>query len=438
MSDRAIQAAGLGKLYRIGLPRHSRAFRDVLARACAAPFRKRKEQVVGGTLWALRNIDFSIKEGESVAIIGRNGSGKSTLLKILSRIAEPTEGHALIRGRVGSLLEVGTGFHSELTGRENIHLNAAILGMTRREIGRKFDEIVAFSEVERFLETPVKYYSSGMYVRLAFAVAAHMEPEILLVDEVLAVGDAEFQAKCLGKMGEVRRGGRTVLFVSHNSHAVAQLCDRAIWLDGGNVVGDGPAREVLDQYLSKGVAKSAHASWSFDKAPGSPVVRLRSIDTQNGAGEPNFYLDMDEPIRLKAEFWLLDRASVQVSFHINNQDGTLLFATGNFHDTAWKAQPQRAGLYECSCLIPAHLLNEGLHHVTIRIEHGTRTALNIPAATSFHVVDHGEDRAGWHREWKGAIRPMLPWAGRRIGGLPGEKEEDPSATSGTLAHEVSQ
>jgi lipopolysaccharide transport system ATP-binding protein len=262
MSDIAIRCEGLGKQYSIGERERYRALRDTLTDALSAPFR-RLRSTFGGTrgavngengdnsFWALRDLSFEVKRGEVVGVIGRNGAGKSTLLKILSRITAPTAGEVEIRGRVGSLLEVGTGFHPELTGRENIFLNGAILGMRRAEIERKFDEIVAFAEVEKFLDTPVKRYSSGMYVRLAFAVAAHLEPEILVVDEVLAVGDAAFQKKCLGKMGDVAKQGRTVLFVSHDMTAIQVLCSRVIHLKSGRVYGAGPAVEQIECYLNQ-------------------------------------------------------------------------------------------------------------------------------------------------------------------------------------------
>ncbi len=255
MSDIAIRVEHLSKRYRLGEREPYKSLRDVIARAAAAPIgwlRRNTRSIAGegkNYFWALDDVSFEVKQGEVVGIIGRNGAGKSTLLKILSRITKPTTGLAEIYGRVGSLLEVGTGFHPELTGRENIYLNGAILGMRRAEIDRKFDEIVAFAEIEKFLDTPVKRYSSGMYVRLAFAVAAHLEPEILLVDEVLSVGDAEFQKKCLGKMGEVAKEGRTVLFVSHNLAAVENLCDRALLLHRGEIINDASSRTVIDYYL---------------------------------------------------------------------------------------------------------------------------------------------------------------------------------------------
>jgi lipopolysaccharide transport system ATP-binding protein len=258
MSDIAIRVAGLGKLYRIGKREPYRALRDTLTDAMYAPFRKISsafrssvpQQYANGddSLWALKDVSFEISRGEVVGVIGRNGAGKSTLLKILSRITEPTEGQAELRGRVGSLLEVGTGFHPELTGRENIYLNGAILGMKKVEISRRFHEIVAFAEIDKFLDTPVKHYSSGMYMRLAFAVAAHLEPEILVVDEVLTVGDLAFQKKCLGKMGEVARGGRTILLVSHQMNQIRRLCNNCIWLENGRVRQVGPGCQVIASY----------------------------------------------------------------------------------------------------------------------------------------------------------------------------------------------
>ena len=266
-SGLAIHVEGLGKRYRIGRRLRYKALRDVLASAAGAPIRIART-LIGReappppeqTIWALRNVSFGIGHGEVVGVIGRNGAGKSTLLKILSRITVPTEGRAEIRGRVGSLLEVGTGFHLELTGGENIFLNGAILGMRRTEIARKFDEIVAFAGVEQFIDSPVKHYSSGMYLRLAFSVAAHLDPEILLVDEVLAVGDATFQRKCLEKMEDVGRRGRTVLFVSHNMQAIARLCPRTILLDSGGVAVDGPSHKVVASYLSSDIGTTVGTS----------------------------------------------------------------------------------------------------------------------------------------------------------------------------------
>jgi len=289
MSDIALRTVGLGKMYRIGAERESyRTLRDTLARAAKRPIERIRHPGaathVSEELWALRDIDLEVKHGEVLGIIGRNGSGKSTLLKVLTRITEPTEGRVEIRGRVASLLEVGTGFHTELTGRENIQLNGAILGMTRVEIRQKFDEIVEFSEISRFLDTPVKRYSSGMYVRLAFAVAAHLEPEILLVDEVLAVGDAAFQKKCLGKMEDVASEGRTVLFVSHNMATILSLCSEAIWLDAGRIVCRDGAKEAVGQYMESARSEQHVPLIERTDRGGNGDILLTSISVQSVRG----------------------------------------------------------------------------------------------------------------------------------------------------------
>ena len=297
MTDIAIRAEGLGKQYSIGKRERYRTLRDTLADTVSAPVRWLRSAVTGAgrstsepreTLWALKDVSFDVPRGSVLGVIGRNGAGKSTLLKLLSRITEPTEGHAEIRGRVGSLLEVGTGFHPELTGRENVFLNGAILGMRRAEIARKFDEIVAFAEVDKFVDTPVKHYSSGMYMRLAFAVAAHLEPEILIVDEVLAVGDAKFQKKCLGKMGDVAREGRTILFVSHSMASVASLCHEGLMLDQGTVVCHGPVLSVIDRYAQS--LTDAGQRVTFSPKPGTASasdVRFVDASIVNGSGVPS-------------------------------------------------------------------------------------------------------------------------------------------------------
>jgi lipopolysaccharide transport system ATP-binding protein len=280
MSGAAINVAGIGKRYRLGAQERYESLRENIVRAASNVFRRRQEDPER-TFWAVRDLSFDIPQGQIVGIIGRNGAGKSTLLKILSRITAPTEGRARIYGRVGSLLEVGVGFHPELTGRENIFLNGAILGMRRAEIRRKFDEIVAFAEIDRFLDTPVKRYSSGMYVRLAFSVAAHLEPEILLVDEVLAVGDAAFQKKCLGKMGSVAREGRTILFVSHNMIAVTSLCERGILIDAGRVVADDTAGKVVDRYLQGVNAVAEKSLAEREDRQGNQALRFTGFELRN-------------------------------------------------------------------------------------------------------------------------------------------------------------
>jgi lipopolysaccharide transport system ATP-binding protein len=433
MTDIAIRVENLGKLYRIGaLQRPHDTLRDQLTDAVRATFRHVRSRVQtwrrsdaptfqpgnDDYIWALKDVSFEVKHGQVLGIIGRNGAGKSTLLKILSRITEPTEGRAEIRGRVGSLLEVGTGFHPELTGRENIYLNGAILGMRRGEIERKFDEIVDFSGVEKFIDTPVKHYSSGMYVRLAFAVAAHLEPEILLVDEVLAVGDMQFQQKCLGKIGTVAREGRTVLLVSHNMRAITSLCSSAILLEGGGVAAQGRPSQVVDQYVSPAATQSAEALWSFREAPGTDVIKLRAVRVLDEAGKVCSDMRADRPIVLQAEFWILRRTKMQVSFHLYNHQETLLFATGNFHDAAWEATEHEPGRYLCSCTIPGHYLNEGRHYAKIYLTRFSFKDVVIPRVVSFDVRDPGELRFGWTGDWVGLVRPILPWTGERIGGLP--------------------
>jgi lipopolysaccharide transport system ATP-binding protein len=328
MSDTAVVIENLGKRYRLGEREPYGALRDVIATAAVAPFRCLARRVSGsgdgaskpGHIWALRDVSLRVKEGEVLGIIGRNGAGKTTLLKILSRVTEPSEGMALIRGRVGSLLEVGAGFHPELTGRENIYFNGAILGMSRREIARKFDEIVAFAEMEEFIDTPVKRYSSGMYTRLGFAVAAHLEPEILVVDEVLAVGDAAFQQKCLGKMGDVAREGRTVLFVSHNMAAVQALCGRGIVLDGGRVVAAGSPPQVIETYLATTRAPRATSLREREDRSGNGLMRFTELVVEDGQGKPLGAVASGQDIQISLAYEASDskalaKVSVSVAFH---------------------------------------------------------------------------------------------------------------------------
>ena len=298
--------------------------------------------------------------GEVVGVIGRNGAGKSTLLKILARITEPTSGSAQIRGRVGSLLEVGTGFHQELTGRENIYLNGAILGMRRREIDSKFDEIVAFAGVEKFVDTPVKHYSSGMYLRLAFSVAAHLDPEILLVDEVLAVGDAAFQRKCLEKMEDVGRRGRTVLFVSHNMSAIARLCPRTILLDSGGVALDGPSHQVVARYLSSDVGTMAQREWrDASRAPASGAARLRAVRVRGPENQVTDSIDIRKPVGIEMEFDVLEPGwTFAASYDFYNEEGLLLFGSIET-DPEWRDKPRMPGRYATTAWVPGNLLSEG-------------------------------------------------------------------------------
>lgn len=336
MSNMAIRVETLGKQYTIGgAIDKTKTFRESLVDAVASPYRRLRKVMSGGaatsartdeTFWALQGIDFTIEQGEVVGIIGHNGAGKSTLLKILSRITEPTVGKATLYGRVGALLEVGTGFHPELTGRENVYMNAAILGMSRKEINRKFDEIVDFAEVEQFIETPVKHYSSGMTLRLGFAVAAHLEPEILIVDEVLAVGDASFQRKCLVKMNDVAGEGRTVLFVSHNMAAVQNLCSRAIWLTQGSVYKDGEVGEVIADYTNAVSDVIEEIVWDNPAdAPGNDQIRVHRIRIRN-ADDPREGITVSSPVELYFEYWNQSPGlHLNLSIHLfNNQEVMVL------------------------------------------------------------------------------------------------------------------
>lgn len=370
----------------------------------------------GEYVWALREVSFEVQEGEILGIIGRNGAGKSTLLKILSRVTAPTSGQVKVKGRVGSLLEVGTGFHPELTGRENVYLNGAILGMRRAEIDRQFDEIVEFSGVEKFIDTPVKRYSSGMYVRLGFAVAAHLDPEILVVDEVLAVGDASFQKKCLGKMKDVSQSGRTVLFVSHNMATMARLCERIILLDSGKLVKDGSSESVIATYLQSGLSTSAKREWpNLAEAPGNEFVRVRSVRVVNKQLLCSEIFDIREMVGIEISFDIIDQKLKFVPMiALFNGEGVLAF---NAMDTApaWR-KPQKAGRYTSRAWIPSNLLSEGMMSVTVLLStHSSRTAIKqayIHDAVAFQVTDPIEGdsaRGDYVGSWGGSVRPLLCW-----------------------------
>jgi lipopolysaccharide transport system ATP-binding protein len=362
-------------------------------------------------LWALKDVSFEVQHGEVLGIIGANGAGKSTLLKVLSRITEPTEGRIEVRGRLGSLLEVGTGFDPELTGRENIYLNGAILGLKRSEIQRRFDGIVEFSEIERFIDTPVKRYSSGMYMRLAFAVAAHLEPDILVVDEVLAVGDASFQKKCLGKMGNVAQTGRTVLFVSHNMLAMEDLCDRVIWLKDGRIVDEGRPKDVIAGYLGGTFSTNLERVWKDrSTGPGTDDVRLHRASVRPENGAPGNPITVRTPFVMEFEYWSL-RPNVYLSpsVALYNEHGIVVFTSGpHFDPEGHERDP--AGLYRHVCRVPGDLLNDGTYRVALYIDKNGRTILQQDDILVFDVRDVIEVRHGWHGEWTGVIRPMLDWS----------------------------
>jgi homopolymeric O-antigen transport system ATP-binding protein len=419
----AIEAQELSKRYRIGQMQAAYGtLRDSLSRA-AARLVGRDDQDGHETqeIWALRDVSFNVHEGEVLGVIGRNGAGKSTLLKVLTRITTPTSGRAVIRGRVGSLLEVGTGFSPELTGRENVFLNGSILGMKRREIQRKLNEIVEFSGIGKFIDTPVKRYSSGMYVRLAFSVAAHLEPEILLVDEVLAVGDAEFQQRCLGRMEDLSGTGRTVLFVSHNMQAVNQLCDRAIWLEGGQLLEDGEPSDVVTHYLHSAFGSGSRISWPDDEAaPGDNLARLLSVRAIDEDGQTVDTIDVRRQVGIEIGFRVLRQGPpVFAKIKVYDRQGDIAF-------NAMDIEPQShdhavPGRYLATGWIPANFLNEG----TVSVEAGVYT-LHAPKlhprawkpdAVSFTVYDPGDGdsaRGRFTGQLRGPVRPLLAWSVERL------------------------
>jgi lipopolysaccharide transport system ATP-binding protein len=410
-----IRIVNVGKEYRIGARQEAFTnLREAVTAGLRAPFKRLRRNGLGAaeTFWALKDVSFEVSPGEVLGIIGRNGAGKSTLLKILSRITEPTTGRAEIYGRIGSLLEVGTGFHPELTGRENIFLNGAMLGMKRREISRKFDEIVAFAEIDRFLDTPVKHYSSGMYMRLAFAVAAHLEPEILLVDEVLAVGDAAFQKKCLGKMGEVAKEGRTVLFVSHNMAAVESLCSRVVWLDSGRVKDDGPPNQVVLNYLKTTFTTLGHRVWDDPAdAPGTERVRLRRATVRPAHGSPLDPISVRTPFVIEFEFWnLAPGAHLNLSLVVAKDEGLRLFNTVPLMEPVWHGKPFPVGLFRSTCYVPGDLMNDGTHRVHLYVVEGESVVtFSVEDILVFDILDAAELRSVWFGKWSGSVRPMLEW-----------------------------
>jgi lipopolysaccharide transport system ATP-binding protein len=413
MSDIAIRVENLSKCYRIGQQQKYRTLRETLVDKFKSPIRKlcnpQHVNEANNIIWALKDISFDVKQGEVVGIIGRNGAGKSTLLKIISRITEPTEGNILMRGRVGSLLEVGTGFHQELTGRENIYLNGAILGMKRAEIARKFDEIVAFSEIEKFLDTPVKHYSSGMYVRLAFAVAAHLEPEILIVDEVLAVGDVEFQKKCLGKMNDVAHGGHTVLFVSHNMGAINTLCEKSIWLNKGRITGIGEVEDIVSSYLINGSESTGFIEWhNIVDAPGDDIVKLRRVALHNSHGFISHSFAIDDDIYVEIEYELLvKRRDVRLGFELTTSDGVIVFMTA-FGDNDVEFIPSEIGQYKVCCKIPSNLLNSG-HYIIEVAGYIPGIKFLIPRGVCLSCDVLQTKNIGGYGQRRGAIRPILHW-----------------------------
>jgi lipopolysaccharide transport system ATP-binding protein len=426
----ALIADRLSKRYRIGVvqERHDTLggkLLDVVRRPLTNYRRVRGLTEFSGddsndVIWALRDISFEIKSGETVGIIGANGAGKSTLLKILSRITRPTSGIARVEGRVASLLEVGTGFHPELTGRENVYLNGAILGMSRSEIDAKFDDIVDFSDIGKFIDTPVKRYSSGMGLRLAFSVAAHLEPEILMVDEVLAVGDLRFQKRCLNKMDEVAKDGRTVLYVAHNMPAISRLCQRAILLNGGGIVQDGPVHDVIRAYLNSGVGTSAVREWpELDRAPGGEIVRLRAVRVLNHDNAVADTVDIRRPLRIEMEYDVLKSGYVILpNMYLYNDEGVCVFGAQDL-DPEWRGRKRPSGRYISSVSIPGNLLAEGMLFVDANMntlepfifQYQCRSAVAFLVTDS---LDGDSARGDWTGQMAGVVRPMLEWSTRRV------------------------
>jgi lipopolysaccharide transport system ATP-binding protein len=418
MSDVAIRAEHLSKQYVIGgQKRHHDTLRDRLTQGLKGFSHRRRQDGAGqDTFWALKDISFEIGRGEVVGVIGRNGAGKSTLLKILSRITEPTKGLVDVYGRVGSLLEVGTGFHPELSGRENIYLNGAMLGMSRQEISRKFDEIVAFAEVEKFIDMPVKRYSSGMYVRLAFAVAAHLEPEILVVDEVLAVGDAAFQKKCLGKMGDVAKEGRTILFVSHDMTNISVLCQSAMLLESGRVKKIGPPQSVIAAYIGENAGGRAAMLWTPQIAPGDDAAKLWSVRMckQNGPVSDSYFLR--EPIEINIEYEVLQEdLRLNPVVVVKNAFGVIVFSSSNYEDAKWGTRLYKRGRYRATCIVPAHILNDGTFIVDVMLVQETRFVRAVAEhAVEFTVHDDGSTRGDYVGQWVGVVRPRCLWDAQRM------------------------
>jgi lipopolysaccharide transport system ATP-binding protein len=364
MPNIAIHAEGLSKRYRLGGHEPYRRLGEAITRLATKPFRETQRKERRQILWAIKDMSFAIEEGEIVGVIGSNGAGKTTLLRVLAKITRPTEGRAELYGRVGSLLEVGTGFHNELTGRENVYLNGAILGMTRREITKKYDEIVAFSQIAQFMDTPVKHYSSGQRVRLAFSVAAHLETEILFIDEVLAVGDASFQRKCLGKMGEVANAGRTVLFVSHNMAAITSLCTRVIWAEGGRIRADGDPQELVSAYLSEGY--ETQGRWEHpEDADCGREIRFRSIEVVGADGSAQPYVPYEEPVRIRVEHEVNEpMKNVMLVMHIGDMSGNVIIATSDVDEDDARTD-RRPGVFTHTVTVPAALLRPGRYLISV-------------------------------------------------------------------------
>jgi len=439
-SEIAIKVEKISKIYRIGLKeKMADTFGEIILDLIKSPlknYQKYRSLYSFGDIklnqdnepknnstdiiWALRDVSFDVSRGKVVGIIGRNGAGKSTLLKILSKITDPTLGRAEVRGRVSSLLEVGTGFHQELTGRENVFLNGTILGMKKSEIDKKYDEIVDFSGVERFIDTPVKRYSSGMRVRLAFSVAAHLEPEILIIDEVLAVGDSDFQKKCLNKMQDVSEQGRTVLFVSHNMSAITRLCERVILLEEGRITKDGPSHQIVSEYLKqqRNAISAVHEWTDPSRAPGGEIARLQAVRMKKENGQITDTFDIREPVSIEMEYDVLASGYLLLPHHhIFNEEGIELFTTHDC-DPNWQGL-RPAGRYISTAWIPGNFLAEGRLFVesaviTMEPEIGQFHERDVVAFQVIDTLEDGTARCGFAGRMRGLVRPLLKWTNQYI------------------------
>lgn len=417
----AIEVKNLCKKYQYGVRLPYYSLRDTVMNIIKNPsvlsmqLTTNASKLSKNEFWALKDVSFTIDRGEVVGIIGRNGAGKSTLLKIISRITYPTSGEVRLLGRVASLLEVGTGFHPELTGKENIFLNGAILGMRRSEIKQKMSKIIEFAEIDKFIDTPVKHYSSGMYMRLAFAVAAHLVSEILIVDEVLSVGDTQFQKKCLGKIHDVADSGRTVLLVSHNTQATLRLCTKVILLENGKIKKKGYPSDVISSYIKTDRELRAHKEWQINSAPGDKIVRLRYVRIYNQEGHIQEVFDSRNDIGIEVGYMVYETVQhLAAEISMYNQEGTLIFSSANQYDKKWFSQ-HNPGTFKATCWIPGNLLTEGTFYIRVNILQ-IQIPLNkhviVQEALIFQVIDTMEgDSARGHvaHQYPGIIRPKLTW-----------------------------